>query len=189
MQVRMSKEKSKKRKSKNRFLIVFGIVTGLLILGSFVTLIFYKNLGEKIVEIFLSRKIGGDVQIQDEGKKVSYTSGEGNFSLTEGGDLPAEFPSNFPIYTDAKIKNSWSATGEATQGVSVVWETEAVVKEVADFYNEKLPSGNWKVTDTFSDDSSTTISFEKDNVSGFVGITSGENNKTTISVSLGVKKQ
>lgn len=183
----MSKEEKKKSKANRKLLIILGVVVGLLIVGSAGALLFYKQIGEKIVEVFLSQKTGGNVQIQDDGKKVSYTSDQGDFSLTEGGELPSEFPSDFPIYDNATIKNSWSATGQETQGVSVVWETDASVKEVADFYNQKLPESNWKITDTFSDDSSTTISFEKENVSGFVGITTGEDNKTTISVSLGVK--
>jgi cytoskeletal protein RodZ len=182
------KEKSEKKdKGKNKLLVILGVIVGVLIVLSLLVSIFFKKIGEKAVELFLSQKTGGNVQIEDQGKKVSYTSDEGNFSAQEGGSLPDQFPSDFPIYPGATIANSWSASGNETQGVSVVWDTDASIKDVSDFYNDKLSNGGWKVSGTFTNESSTTISFEKDSTNGFVGITKGENGKTTISVSLGVK--
>jgi hypothetical protein len=187
MQGRMSKEKAKKKRT-SKLLILLGFIVAFLVVLFLLTAIFYKQIGQKIVEVFLSKKIGGDVQIQDQGKEVTYKSDEGTFSLTEGGKLPSEFPTDFPIYSNATIKNSWSAEGNQTQGVSVVWETADSVDTVVGFFDEQLPKGEWKIVNTFKDDNSTTITFEKDKVNGFVGITKGENDKTTISVSLGVTK-
>lgn len=183
----MAEKKEEKTKGKKKLLIILGVVIGVLVVLSLLASLFFKKIGEKAIELFLSQKTGGNVQIEDQGKKVSYTSDEGSFSAQEGGSLPDQFPSDFPVYPGATIANSWSASGNDTQGVSVVWETDASIKDVSDFYNEKLSTGGWKVSGTFANDSSTTISFEKDTTNGFVGITKGEDGKTAISVSLGVK--
>lgn len=108
---------------------------------------------------------------------------DGDVSLKEGGSLPETFPKDFPVYPGAILKNSWSAKTDAAAGTSVIWESRDNPLAVFNFYKESLTSKGWKITASFNDQKSYTLSFEKGNVSGFLGIS--DNEVTTISATLG----
>lgn len=100
--------------------------------------------------------------------------------------LPEGFPESFPVHGNAVLVDSWTASGNSTQGISVNWETDDTVEEVALFYEEALKKEAWTISNKFEEEGTTTITFEKEEASGFVGITSGESGKTLISVTMGI---
>lgn len=96
-------------------------------------------------------------------------------------------PEDFPVYPDAKSLNSWTTKNASTSGISTIWETSSPIDKVAGFYKEELEVKGWKITATFIEPNSSSYSFEKDGLSGFLGVGRGEKGKTVISVALGVK--
>ena len=109
----------------------------------------------------------------------------GEFSFEEEGNLPDNFPSDFPIYPDAKLASSWTANGDGTNGLSLIWETGDSVSKVSDYYESELVGAGWTLSFTSETEDSTTYAFEKNDVSGFIGITV-EESKVIISLTLGL---
>jgi hypothetical protein len=185
MQIEMEKEQApeKTKKKTSRVLLYIVLAVFLLIAsgGYFVG----RNsswLTHGIISS-LFKKTG----TEEENGQVTYKGDEGEFSYNQGGELPEDFPKDFPIYPGAKLTSSWTAQGEETRGVSIVWETQDSPEEVSDYFKNQLELSGWKITSSFSQGGSVNYSFEKDNVSGFIGIARAEEGKTTLSLTLGVK--
>lgn len=168
----MRKLQEEKKKG-NKGLIVLVIVV-LLIVGLFLT----RKVGEGVLSQVLSRLTKESVKVETNGDSISSEN-----------SLPEGFPEDFPIYAEVKIVSSFKATQGETDGTSVIWETEDDATKVAGYYKEELAKKGWKIISTFEAEGSTTVTFEKGEVSGFLGITKGEGGKTAISVTLGVKEE
>lgn len=104
------------------------------------------------------------------------------------GELPQFFPDDFPVYENASLQNNWTTQSEKVTGVSVAWETSDLPTQVFNFYFTELQSRGYTVEVLSQTSNSYTLSLEKDNVSGFVGITLAES-KTVISVTVGIKNE
>lgn len=100
--------------------------------------------------------------------------------------LPVSFPTEFPIYDAATLQDSWTTQSAGITGVSVVWLTNEPFLKVFNFYFTELSSKGFKVEVLSKTKTSSTLSFLKDNVSGFVGISESDG-ETSISVTLGIK--
>ena len=178
------KEKKEKRESSKKapiLLILAAVVVAAAILGG----IFYRRAKGLVVGNIFSRLTGGTVGVDNDGEKVTITSEEGEFSFEEGGSLPDNFPSDFPIYPDAELASSWTASGDDTDGLSLIWETGDSVSKVSNYYENELKDAGWTLSFTSETEDSTTYAFEKNDVSGFIGITV-EESKTVISLTLGL---
>lgn len=121
----------------------------------------------------------------ENGKAAPTPQGE---FLVEEKKLPESFPKDFPVYPVSDLINSWTASGNETKGLSVVWETQDSVSQVSKFYKEELPNAKWTISSSYQLDDSSTFSFEKENISGFVGVTKGKEGRTAISVTIGVRQ-
>jgi hypothetical protein len=176
------KEKKEKRESKKKapiLLILAAVVVLTVVLGG----ICYKKAKNLVIGNIFSRLSGGIVE--KDGDKVTVTLEEGGFSFEEEGELPDNFPSDFPIYPDAKLASTWTAKGEGTDGLSLIWEAEDSVNKVSNYYESELEGAGWTLSFTSETEDSTTFAFEKNSVSGFIGITL-EESKTVISLTLGL---
>jgi hypothetical protein len=157
-----------------------------IILTVFVALVvFRETLKERVINTVFSRITGGAVKVGGDGENLSLQGSQGDYSFDQG-KVPDNFPKDFPIYPNAKFNGSWTAKGDTGVGISVIWETEDSISDVKTYYLSEFPRVGWKVTSSFNSDNSSTISFEKDDKSGFLGITRAEA-LTTISISVGMK--
>lgn len=179
-------KKEPKGKSNKTIIIIVVAVIALVVLGLIGRMV-QRRIAQGMAGSFLSAMTGGKVGVSTDKNKVTLKSDEGEFSFQEGGKLPEEFPSDFPIYPGAKITSSWTSSGDDAKGISVVWETNDSPDKVANYYKSSIESKGWKTTASFSSEGTTTYSFEKGESTGFVGIAKGEEGKTTISVTIGVK--
>lgn len=173
------KEKTEPKKKAPILLILVAAVVLTVILGG----ICYRKAKDLAIGSIFSRLSGGVVE--KDGDKVTVTSEEGEFSFEEEGSLPDNFPSDFPIYPDVKLVSSWTAKGDGTDGLSLIWETEDSVSKVNDYYENELENAGWTLSFTSETEDSTTFAFEKNGVRGFIGITL-EESKTIISLTLGL---
>lgn len=86
------------------------------------------------------------------------------------GELPGDFPSQFPIFKEAEIDESWEAKTEDAYAMSVVWRVEANPEEVFNFYEEELTLAGYKISVLSSESDSYTVSFSNSYETGFIGI-------------------
>ncbi len=178
-----------KKGSKNLIVIIVVVVAvliGLTLLGRYIA----KKVAEKAAGAFLSKVTGQNVNVGNNGGNITVKTDQGNLTINSGGSLPDSFPKDFPIYPGAKLTGSFSTngtTGDNTKGVSVVWETSDDAAKVGAYFKTQLPAAGYTVTTDFSQADSTTLTFEKGTVSGFLGVTKGSDGKTAISVTIGSK--
>lgn len=169
---------AKGKNTTNIVLVVLIFAAIFIFGGAFWAGYFYKD---RVFDL-----IGPRISIPDE---ESRPDKNGNAQELLMDDLPDGFPSDFPIYPNAALSDSWTASGNSTEGISVIWLTDDSPKDVSSFFQENLPDSSWGVFLQSEEDAFTTISFEKGNTSGFVGITKGEGGKTVISVTMGVSSK
>ncbi|MFZ5933222.1 MAG: hypothetical protein ACOYT7_04070 [Patescibacteria group bacterium] len=181
----VKEEKGGKKQSNLVVILVFvaAILVGLYFVGRTVS----RKIGEGIAGRVLSGIAGKKVKVSNNGDKVTITGEGGQVAFETGGDLPEDFPADFPVYTGAKLTGSFSAQDEQKGGVSVVWETSDSLAKVSDFYKKELPAKGWTVESTFTQNDSFTATFKKGETGGFVGVTPGDGGKVTINVTIGVK--
>lgn len=176
------KKEEGKKKSKTLpiiLVVIVVILVGLYLVG--------RSASRFVANSLLSGITGQNVDVDSSGDKVTVQTEEGQVSFEAGGSLPEGFPSDFPVYPGAKVVSSSTVQGEKDSGMSVVWETSDSQATVADYYKKELPAAGYSVVSTFAANDSLTISFKKGETEGFMGVTSGEGGKTTISVTIGVQ--
>lgn len=166
-----------KDKESKKALLILVIISSALIFGlAFFAGYYYKD---RISNLFTSRN-----QMQEEPEVIKDSP-----EITSNSQLPDDFPTDFPIYSNAELKDSWTAEGNATKGVSVIWETQDTATAIYEFYKEKLAEKSWEIVSEYQEDGSYTITFKKEAITGFVGVTKGEGDKTLISVTMGIGSQ
>lgn len=175
MECKVAEERKEELTSKrtSRLPIIVGIVIVLLV--------------SLVGGVYLFGRRGLPVEVEKEKLNVSGVSKEGEFSIGKGGQLPDNFPADFPIYPGSDILSSWSADGNGTQGQAIVWQTADSEEKVSDYFKKELESSGWKISSSFEAEGSRTITFEKAETTGFVGITAGEEGKTAIAVTVGIR--
>ena len=180
-----TKEKVKEKEGSDKKVPVLAILIAVVIFASIIGGIFIQKAKNFIKGDAFSRLTKGVVDIGKDGEKVSVTTEEGDFVFEEEGELPNEFPSDFPIYPEAKLISSWLADGETTDGLSLIWETEDTFSKVSNYYENELEKANWTLSFTSETEDSTTFAFEKNGSRGFIGIVF-EESKVVISLTLGM---
>ena len=179
------KTKNAPVRSNKKLFIIIGVVLVVLVALGIAGKIIQKKIAQGMVGGFLSTLSGGKVKVGD--KNVTFKNDQGEFSFEEGGKLPDGYPSDLPIYPGAKLTSSWSTTGDNSKGMSLIWGTNDSISQVADYYKKALEANGWKITASFSQQETSTYSFEKGTINGFVGIGKGDKENTNISVTIGFK--
>ena len=159
-------------KRANRLLIIVLVLTMLLLTGLSYKFYVGRELWkkeEKVVE-----NAGRESEVQNMGLR-SFES------------LPAGFPKDFPVYQNATLTSGWEKGKDEGYVISVVWETDDLPQNTFYFFDDELKSFDWAITSSVNSKDSYTISFTKEKISGFLGITKGEKGKTLISVTLNIE--
>jgi hypothetical protein len=109
---------------------------------------------EEAVEQGIEQGTGADVEIDDDGVRV--TDEEGNeFSAGEAAELPSTWPSQVPTPEGTLVfagATGEDATGDVAQGV---WQSEANVADAAQQYGAALTSAGFTLDTTMSMDEAT----------------------------------
>lgn len=160
----------------------------MLVIVVAVVVVFGKTIYGKatngLYNTFLSQMFGKGVTVDSGGESITFKEGNSKVTVENQGKLPDEFPKDFPVYPEAQITGSWTSTGDRGTGISVVWEAKGPLDKIVAFYKSELPRNGWKVTSNFDSQESSTLSFEKEDKNGFMGVAK-DNDKATISVTLG----
>ncbi len=121
------------------------------------------------------------------GKEVTLPGGDGNVKVTTGGELPSDFPNDFPIFKDANLTGTVKGEQEGQSGYFATWETDASTQEVTDFYKGALDKDPWKTAGVFTSSEGVLISFtrtDNENFGGGVTVASSDG-KTQFVVFMG----
>lgn len=100
---------------------------------------------ENMVEEAIEAKTGADVELNAEGDSVTLRGEDGEemtfTSNAEGIELPSDFPSNVPVYPDARATEYLSAD----DGIQAGFQIAASMIEVRDWYVEQLKKEEWTI--------------------------------------------
>jgi hypothetical protein len=114
------------------------------------------------------------------GKEITLPGGGGNVKVTTGGELPSDFPADFPIFKDANLTGTVKGEQEGQSGYFATWDTDASVQDVTDFYKDALDKEPWKTSGVFTSSEGTVITFARtDNESFGGGVTVGSSDDKT----------
>jgi hypothetical protein len=120
-------------------------------------------------------------------KKVTLPGGDGEVQVTTGGELPKEFPDDFPIFEGANLTGTVTGEQEGQTGYFATWETDASTQEVTDFYKEALDKDPWKTAGVVTTGEGAMITFTRADNEDFGGLVtvSSSDGKTMFVVFVG----
>ncbi|MFZ2975515.1 MAG: hypothetical protein WA055_02720 [Candidatus Moraniibacteriota bacterium] len=126
-----------------------------------------KKAGEKIIEKAIESQTGGKVDINSGKNTMDITTNEGNVSVSNDGDgkLPANFPNDIFIFSDAKITVSTSNAAQPGS-FSVSYSTASATQDTAfEKYKTEMTGSGWvKETEmNFGVEQGAMLTFKKDN--------------------------
>lgn len=176
------------KKSNSKLVVIIVLVAAVLIglglLGRYLA----RKVAQKAASSFISGMTGQKVDVGGDGKNITIKTDQGEVNINSGGTIPANFPKDFPVYPGAKVTGSFSANGDdSSKGTSVVWTTGDDPAKVGTFYKSELVKAGYTIVTEYSQADSTSLTFEKGTTSGFMAVAKGDNNQTTISVTVGLK--
>lgn len=174
------------KKKTNPFVFVGIGCLVLIVLIAIVSAIVGKFVASKIaggaIEKAIEDKTGIKTNIEDLGQgKMKFTDDKTGATIDVGsGEMPENFPKDFPIYEGAKVTSSLTG-GESREG-SGFWLTLTTgdsVDEVSSFYKINLAANGWTETANYTSEGVQTQVIKKGTVEGTVAITRDEEAKET----------
>jgi hypothetical protein len=157
---------------------------------SFALKFFAKKAGTSMLQNVIQNKTGVKTNLQDlEKGKMEFTDTKTGQKVSVGSqELPANFPKDFPVYTDAKVAGSVTGSGaEEANGMFVTFTTTDQLDTVVAFYKNELQAKGWTTTSSINTNGMQTWAVEKDTTQGSVTISFADGT-TTILVTLGTKE-
>ena len=77
------------------------------------------------------------------------------------GNLPADFPSDVPVYKDASLSDVQSLANDAH---NVIFKTDGSIPDVYHFYDNQMRKNGWEVTQQLQRSTHAFLSFKKGNM-------------------------
>lgn len=140
-----------------------------------------EKVAEEVVEKSIEAEGGGDASVNITDGQVSVQTGQGAVSVVAGGDitsLPADFPSDVPLYPGAKIVATMGSNSPDGTGYLVNFETPDSADKVAAFYKEKL-GGSFKTAAEMNMNGALTLAYVSADEKRNVTINAGPGNGVT----------
>ena len=146
-----------KSKSSKLIYTLFALVVFILVAGYFAGTSYKKTREEEIEIPKVLVPVG---ELPENVSRGSIKEASGGFEIERGG-LRA-FPRDFPVYPGALVASSWKVRSEPPyEGETVVWETEASILDVANFYKEEMEGAGWGATGLSVNKTPATLGFNK----------------------------
>lgn len=143
-----------------------------------------RKASEEAVEKAIEKETGKDTEVDLGEKSIKVKTKGGETELQTSGNLPKDFPEEFPLYEGAEIKGTLRTESEGKVHFQVTFETKDELSKVAEFFKEKLPKSGYKISSTVETQESALLYLSKGEESiGMVMITK-EGDKTTFTVTI-----
>lgn len=153
--------------------LLIGVLVVVFALGLVGCKAISNKIGEEVGEGIAGKALGGDVEV--DGDKVTIETEDGSVTMDSAeGELPDEFPDDFPMYDDTKVESTSSFAGDADITFYVNLTSEDATKDVYEWYKAELADAGWEITsDTY---------MSGDSEGGILGAKIGEESNLTLSV-------
>lgn len=143
------------------------IIVALLLVGmvfyNFVSNKLAKGTAEKFMEKNLERVTGNkvDVKVGQSEDEVEYTfkSEDGSMTVSSKSELPDDFPSDIPIYSNCEVKGSMKISKD--DRMTVTFECSDELKNILDFYKREFPEMGWTVSSAYDLEDGGMVSADK----------------------------
>ena len=143
-----------------------------------------RKASEEAVEKAIEKETGKDTEVDlGEGKVKVKTKG-GETEMQTGGNLPQDFPEEFPLYQGAEIKSTLRNESEDKVHFQVFFETSDEFSKVANFYKEKLPKAGYKISSTVETQEGSAFYLSKGEESVGMVMVNKDGDKTTFVVTI-----
>lgn len=130
---------AKGSKSNNKVLVIVLVVVGLLVLlsivGYFMATVFMKSWFESVTGVRVSTNLDGTTTIQ---------SADGSSSVSTEQKLPADFPSNVPLYPGQKIVSSSRVKSDSGISWTVIAEVNDSTSKTAFNTKSQYANAGWE---------------------------------------------
>ncbi len=123
----------------------------------------------------------GTVAIQDNGKKTTIETDDGEITIGQG-EIPKSFPPDVTVYKSAEVQ----ATTEAEDSISITLKTPDSISKITSFYKNDLTKNGWGSITSNTLEGSSLITAKKDERELVITATVDEqDNKTEIVIVVG----
>lgn len=116
-------------------------------------------IAEKAGEKIAGDAIGGKVDVEDD--KVTVTGDDGSTIISGEQELPDGFPSDVPVYEDARITASLTGGSDSEPTYTITFLSNGETAKVYDWYMAQIKAKGWKIGMTIPPDQGGFISAEK----------------------------
>lgn len=119
-------------------------------------------------------------------KTYTMKSADGGTTVTSGGSVPSDFPSDVPVYGNSTVISSASAVNAGGMGHVLNLETSSSVDSVIDFYKKELAAKGWTVMSNYASGETKMLVVKKGEVVAMVSAINVDG-KTQVVLSVGAK--
>jgi len=152
---------------------IIGVLVLVIVTGSAASRFFGKSAAEQAIEA----ATGGKANIDASKGEVTVKTDDGTWSSSD--KLPANFPSDVPLYPGAKVQGSVVAAQQQGSGHYAGLETVDTIDKVVSWYKAEVVAKGWQVTANFEAGGGVMIGGSKD-TRDLVVTVSKEGDKTVI---------
>ncbi len=127
---------------KNNTIMIIAIVLIAMIAWYFYTTSAQEKVAENMIESQLREQgLDGDVNIDGDEITINMNGEDGEIQFSAGSDaeVPSDFPTDIPIYSNAVVITSLNMP----TGVSVQFETQDSQNKIKTFYETKMEGNDW----------------------------------------------
>lgn len=153
-------------------MIVGGVIVLALVAGA-ANRFFGKSAAEKAIEA----ATGGNANVDTNGNDVTVKTDEGTWSTSD--KLPADFPTDVPLYPGATVQGSVASAQQQGGGHYAGLETTDSIDKVMSWYKAEVVAKGWTVSTNLEVDGGLMIGGSKDTRDLVVTI-SKQDNKVAI---------
>jgi len=148
------------------------------------------KIGEEVGEEIVGGALGGDVEV--DGDSVTLETDDGAITVEgDTGNIPEDFPAEFPLYDGLEVDSSSSISGDTDTSFYMNLLSADETADIYDWYKSEFEDGGWDITGdvNVSDDSGDTamLTVEKGKMQGTLTI-SPEGDGTAVGIILVVTK-
>lgn len=141
-----------------------------------------QKISEETTEKFIeSATNGSNVEIDANGDEVRVTGEDGSELHIGGGELPQNFPSQVPLYSDAAVESSFTSTDpEEGSSWTITLSSGDSVETPRNFYETAFTTDGWTITYSYTLDDSYGFTAENGNTHVTVTISANDENGSDI---------
>lgn len=138
-----------------KILTIAGVVAVLVVAGAA-----SQWLGKSATERAIEAATGGNADVDVSDNNVTVKTDQGTWSTSD--KLPADFPTDVPVYPGAKVQGSVASAGQDNTGHYAGLETTDALDDVIAWYKKEVKSAGWTIVTDATVNGSLILSATKD---------------------------